>query len=84
MLLGRKTGHMGFSCESCDGPGVVERVEALTGATQYDGQAGVDRMLEIMHDEFRRCMQLTGCKTVKDITKAALGRIDADGFLRRL
>ena len=41
-------------------------------------------MLEIMHVELRRCMQLTGCRTVKDITKACLARINADGVLKRL
>ena len=51
---------------------------------QYDGEKGVAKMLQIMHDEFRRCMQLTGCVTVKDITKAALARINADGILKRI
>ena len=51
---------------------------------KYDGEAGVDVMLEIMHNEFRRCMQLTGCRTVKDINKACLARINADGTLKRL
>lgn len=51
---------------------------------KYDGEAGVDLMLEIMHNEFRRCMQLTGCRTVKDITKACLAKINADGMLKRL
>lgn len=41
-------------------------------------------MLETMHSEFRRCMQLTGCRTVKDISKASLARINADGVLKRL
>lgn len=41
-------------------------------------------MIDILQVEFKRCMQLTGCKTVKDITKASLGRINADGFLARL
>ncbi|KAM0803732.1 (S)-2-hydroxy-acid oxidase [Usnea florida] len=50
----------------------------------YDGEAGVHLMLEIMHNEFRRCMQLTGCKTVKDISKACLARVNADGILKRL
>ena len=39
-------------------------------------------MLNTMHDELRRCMQLTGCRTVKDITKASLGRVNADGLLK--
>ena len=41
-------------------------------------------MLQTFHDEFRRCMQLTGCTSVKDITKNSLARIDADGMLKRL
>ncbi len=41
-------------------------------------------MLETMHNEFRRCMQLAGCKAVKDITKACLARINADEILKRL
>ena len=44
----------------------------------------MNRMLKIMGDEFRRCMQLTGCVTVKDITKASLARMSSDGVLRRL
>jgi (S)-2-hydroxy-acid oxidase len=36
----------------------------------YDGQKGVELMLETLHTEFRRCMQLTGCTSVEDITKA--------------
>jgi (S)-2-hydroxy-acid oxidase len=51
---------------------------------QYDGQKGVELMLQTIHDEFRRCMQLTGCTSVKDITKNSLARIDADGVLKRL
>ena len=41
-------------------------------------------MLDIMHDEFRRCMQLTGCRTVVDITKASLAKLKSDRFLARL
>ena len=51
---------------------------------KYDGEAGVDLMLKTMHNEFRRCMQLTGCNTVKDITKASLARIDSHGRPKRL
>jgi (S)-2-hydroxy-acid oxidase len=51
---------------------------------QYDGQKGVELMLQTIHDEFRRCMQLTGCTSVKNITKDSLARIDADGMLKRL
>ena len=41
-------------------------------------------MLETFYNEFRRCMQLTGCKSVKDITKACLGVVRLDGPLSRL
>ncbi|GAB7349101.1 hypothetical protein MBLNU459_g8051t1 [Dothideomycetes sp. NU459] len=50
----------------------------------YDGQAGVETMLETYHNEFKRCMQLTGCRTIKDITKASLGLVRSDGPLARL
>ena len=51
---------------------------------QYDGQAGVELMLDTLHNEFRRCMQLTGCNTVKDITRISLARINAEGFFQPL
>ncbi|KAK4695188.1 (S)-2-hydroxy-acid oxidase, partial [Lecanoromycetidae sp. Uapishka_2] len=50
----------------------------------HDGEAGVSLMLETLHNEFKRCMQLTGCRTVKDITKASLSRRNADGVMKRL
>lgn len=51
---------------------------------QYDGQKGVELMLDTFYNEFKRCMQLTGCKSVKDITKACLGVVRPDGPLARL
>lgn len=51
---------------------------------QYDGQAGVELMLETYRLEFKRCMQLCGCNSVKDITKACLGVVRRDGPLARL
>jgi (S)-2-hydroxy-acid oxidase len=50
----------------------------------YDGQNGVDRMLDILYDEFMRCMQLTGCVSVKDITRAKLALVQANGLLSKL
>ena len=41
-------------------------------------------MLDTLHSEFLRCMQLTGCVSVKDITKASLGVVRPDGPLARL
>lgn len=51
---------------------------------QYDGGKGVDLMLDTLYNEFKRCMQLTGCNSVKDITKACLGIVRSDGPLARL
>lgn len=51
---------------------------------QYDGQKGVEVMLETLYNEFKRCMQLTGCNNVKDITKACLGVYKSDGPLAKL
>ncbi|KAK5131367.1 hypothetical protein LTR08_000970 [Meristemomyces frigidus] len=50
----------------------------------YNGEEGVDLMLDILYNEFKRCMQLTGCNSVKDITKACLGVVRPDGPLARL
>ncbi|MCJ1240447.1 hypothetical protein MMC14_008450 [Varicellaria rhodocarpa] len=50
----------------------------------YDGEAGVGLMLDTLYEEFKRCMQLTGCKSVSEITKASLGRIRVDGPIARL
>jgi (S)-2-hydroxy-acid oxidase len=41
-------------------------------------------MLEILRDEFMRCMSLCGCKTVQDINRSCLARINADGILAKL
>lgn len=50
----------------------------------YKGQDGVELMIKLLMDDFRRCMQLCGCKTVKDISRDCLIRVNADGFLSRL
>ncbi|KAK7428416.1 hypothetical protein QQZ08_005035 [Neonectria magnoliae] len=50
----------------------------------YDGEAGVTKMLDMLHTEFRRCMQLAGCRNISDITKASLGVVRQDGPLARL
>jgi len=51
---------------------------------QYNGEKGVDIMLDTYYNEFKRCMQLAGCNSVKDITKACLGIVRSDGPLARL
>lgn len=50
----------------------------------YDGQKGVERMLEIMYEDFRRCMALCGCNRVEDIHRGCLARMGLDGVLRPL
>ncbi|KAI0911696.1 hypothetical protein F4823DRAFT_269989 [Ustulina deusta] len=50
----------------------------------YDGEKGVDKMLDVLYEEFRRCMMLAGCKNVSEISKASLGIARPDGPLARL
>ncbi|KAF2168565.1 hypothetical protein M409DRAFT_21315 [Zasmidium cellare ATCC 36951] len=50
----------------------------------YDGQQGVEIMLDTFYTEFKRCMQLAGCNSIKDITKSCLGVVRSDGPLARL
>lgn len=50
----------------------------------YKGQRGVERMLEMLYEDFRRCMALCGCKSVEDIKRSCLSRMGIDGVLRRL
>lgn len=50
----------------------------------YDGQAGVELALSILHEEFMKCMQLMGCRTVKDIRRSHLAVLDSRGFLEVL
>ncbi|OAP58796.1 hypothetical protein AYL99_06093 [Fonsecaea erecta] len=50
----------------------------------YDGQRGVEKMLEVLYEDFRRCMALCGCNTVDEIKKSCLSRMGLDGVLRRM
>ncbi|KAJ5159903.1 oxidoreductase [Penicillium canariense] len=50
----------------------------------YNGQKGVELMLEVLYNEFKRCMQLTGCKSVSEIRSSSLGIVRSDGPLARL
>jgi (S)-2-hydroxy-acid oxidase len=52
--------------------------------SKYDGEKGAEKTLDILYDEFRRCMMLTGCKEVADISKASIGIARPDGPLARL
>ncbi|CZR56133.1 related to glycolate oxidase [Phialocephala subalpina] len=50
----------------------------------YDGQAGVDKALDIIYDEFRQYIILCRYKNVSEISKTCLGVVRADGPLARL
>lgn len=56
----------------------------LTTWQQYDGENGVSRVLDILYEEFKRCMQLTGCRTLADVTPAALAVLRTDGPAAKL
>lgn len=53
-------------------------------ALAYEGEKGVARMIEILYEDFRRCMALCGCRTVQDINRSCLARMGVDGVLRPL
>ncbi|EXJ66997.1 uncharacterized protein A1O5_09643 [Cladophialophora psammophila CBS 110553] len=53
-------------------------------ALAYDGQRGVEKMLEMLYEDFRRCMALCGCNSVAEIKRSCLSRIGLDGVLRRM
>ncbi|KAI8304639.1 Oxidase FUB9 [Colletotrichum sp. SAR11_59] len=50
----------------------------------YDGEEGVTKVLDIMYDEFKRCMQLCGCNSIADITPSSLGVVRKRGPIARL
>ncbi|KAJ5939291.1 oxidoreductase [Penicillium verhagenii] len=50
----------------------------------YKGQDGVELMLEILYQEFKRCMQLAGCKSISEISTSSIGIFRSDGPLARL
>ncbi|KAJ5897787.1 hypothetical protein N7504_008075 [Penicillium tannophilum] len=50
----------------------------------YNGQEGVELMLDIFYQEFKRCMQLAGCKSISEISASSLGIFRSDGPLARL
>jgi len=50
----------------------------------YDGEAGVELMLRMLHDEFKKTMQLMGCNSIKDIRRSHLATMNSKGFLEKL
>ena len=46
--------------------------KAYLYALSAGGQAGVEAVLKIMHDEIKRGMTLMGCRNIKELTKDSL------------
>ena len=51
------------------GADAVLAARPLAMALAAEGEAGVARALEILHDEFENAMALTGCRSVSEITR---------------
>lgn len=80
---GIRTGTDIFKCLALGAECVWVGRPALWGLA-YDGQNGVEIMLDALYTEFKRCMQLCGCRSIADITKASIGFARPDGPLARL
>ncbi|KAL3474420.1 FMN-dependent dehydrogenase family protein [Aspergillus californicus] len=52
----------------------------------YDGQQGIEKVLELLRDEFEMCMRLAGCKTLAAIGPESLAVVEGGvpGLIRRL
>ncbi|KAJ3573422.1 hypothetical protein NPX13_g4708 [Xylaria arbuscula] len=50
----------------------------------YDGEKGVETVLNILHEDFRRCMMLAGCKNVSEVSPASLALAGQGRPLTRL
>ena len=48
----------------------------------YDGQSGVELVLEILREEVKICMGLAGCSSLQQIDANFLGRIENGQFVR--
>lgn len=82
--------HWGLAVSYCAVTGLIHCsllspwYRMLTSLSKYDGEAGVTKMLDMLYSDFRRCMQLCGCRTIADISTASLGVVRPDGPLARL
>ncbi|KAL4883199.1 hypothetical protein BJY04DRAFT_226665 [Aspergillus karnatakaensis] len=52
----------------------------------YDGQKGVERLLELLREEFEMCMRLAGCASLAEIGPESLAIVEGGvpGLIRRL
>lgn len=74
---------MGFGCESAPFEITCKEINCSIHV-QNGGQKGVELMLHLFHEEFKKAMQLMGCQSIKDITRDRLAILDSSGFLKRL
>ena len=42
----------------------------------YDGEHGVEMALKILEDEFKACMGLAGCQSLKDLSSDLLIKVE--------
>ena len=82
MLLDRTAHALGTCCKLPSSHLTLWQI--LTIYSKYNGEAGVTQMLDMLYTDFRRCMQLCGCRTIADISTASLGIVRKDGPLARL
>ncbi|KAL4736094.1 FMN-dependent dehydrogenase [Aspergillus similis] len=50
----------------------------------YNGHKGVQLALDLLYDEFKTCMALSGCRTVEDIRRECVALLQPDGRLLKL
>ncbi|KAH9892093.1 FMN-dependent dehydrogenase [Xylariomycetidae sp. FL2044] len=50
----------------------------------YDGERGVELAINLLYDEFKTCMALAGCKSVREITPQYLSLLQPNGVLAKL
>ena len=80
---GIRSGTDIFKCLALGAEAVWVGRPAIWGLA-VDGQAGVELMLDTLHAELKRCMQLCGVVSIKGITKDCIGVVRRDGPLARL
>ncbi|KAI1342566.1 FMN-dependent dehydrogenase [Xylariaceae sp. FL0016] len=50
----------------------------------YNGQKGVELAIDLLYDEFRSCMALAGCRSVREITPEYISLLQPNGVLAKL
>jgi hypothetical protein len=84
VLLGWPSDALGFGGKINSICSVKEDRRLILDLEQYNGQQGVELMLDILYQDFKRCMQLAGCKSISEIGHSSLGIFRSDGPLARL